>query len=178
MAVDYEAVIADLETKRAAFNASVDGAINGIRHVLNAIAGLPSGPGVTPHISSTAVVGGQQAALTPDAFFGLNLADAAIKYLQNVKKQQTTREIADALEAANYHHTSQNFVNTVNTALYRREKEDGDVVKIGRNWALAEWYPGRRRGPIAPKEHKVASLHPGEMIDPQVEGVTDGEKDA
>lgn len=146
MAVDYEAVIADLEAKRAAFNASVDGAILGIRHVLNAIAVLPSAPGVTPHISSTAVVGGQAAALTPDAFFGLGLAEASIKYLQTVKKQQTTREIADALEAANYHHTSQNFVNTVNTALYRRERDEADVVRIGRNWALAEWYPGRRKG--------------------------------
>ena len=78
-------------------------------------------------------------------FFGLGIGDAAVKYLQIVKRQQSTREIAEALVAANYPHTSRNFVNTVNTALYRRSKDDGDVIRIGRNWALAEWYPGRRR---------------------------------
>ena len=164
MPVDYDAVIADLEAKRAAFNASIDGAINGIRHVLSAIAVLPVAPGVAPHIPSTAVVGGQPSAVTPDVFFGLSLAEAVIKYLQIVKKQQTTREIADALEAANYHHTSQNFVNTVNTALYRRTRDEQDVVKIGRHWALAEWYPGRRKAGHA---KGVASLDPADMVEPE-----------
>ena len=75
---------------------------------------------------------------------GLSIAEAAIKLLQIVKRRQTTREIAEQLEKANYHHTSKNFINTVNTALYRRTKDEGDVVKISRQWALAEWYPGRR----------------------------------
>lgn len=139
--VDYDAVIEDLEQKRAAFNAAVDGAIQGIKHVLTAINGLPSGQA----LSGPPVEPFQQA-ITPATFFGLGLAEAAIRYLQIVKKQQTTREIAEALEAANYHHTSVNFVNTVNTALYRRERDGADVVRIGRSWALAEWYPGRRRG--------------------------------
>jgi hypothetical protein len=149
--IDYERVIADLESKRAAFNAAVDGAILGLRHVVAAIAGLPTVQIQGAHIPSTAVVGG---GITPDMFFGLGIAEAAIKYLSVVKKQQSSREITDALEAAGYHHTSQNFLNTVNTALYRRVKDEGDVVKIGRNWALAEWYPGRRR---------AASLRPSDF---------------
>jgi hypothetical protein len=161
-AVDYEAVIADLEEKRVAFNTAVDGAIQGIRQVLAAINGLPSGvqqtpPGTTVHLD---MAGG--ASITPATFFGLGLAEAAIRYLQVVKKQQTTREIADALESAHYHHTSQNFVNTVNTALYRRERDEADVVRIGRNWALAEWYPGRRRG-RAPAANEPDAMPPEEQ---------------
>lgn len=146
--IDYEKVISDLEAKRAAFNAAVDVAIQNMRFVMAAMNSLSVAPaagnlallGHAPKVSVTP--GG----VTPDAFFGLGIAEAAIKYLQIVKRQQTSRDIADALEGANYHHTSQNFVNTVNTALYRRERDEKDVVKIGRNWALAEWYPGRRKG--------------------------------
>jgi hypothetical protein len=141
--IDYERVIADLEAKRNAFNLSVDSAIQGIRHVLAAIGALPAAQQITgTHVSSTATV--NPPSLTPDAFFGLGIAEAAVRYLQIVKRQQMTREIAEALESANYHHTSQNFINTVNTALSRRLKDEGDVIKIGKKWALAEWYPGRR----------------------------------
>ena len=142
--VDYEKVLADLEAKRATFNAAVDSAIQGIRHVLSAVAGLQANGPVASHVGGTAAVQ-TPSTLTPDLFFGLSIGEAAVKYLAIVKKQQKTREIADGLEGANYHHQSANFVNTVNTALYRRERDEGDVVRIGRNWALADWYPGRRR---------------------------------
>jgi hypothetical protein len=148
--VDYEKVVADLEAKRATFNAWVDTAIQNMRQVLAAVSGIPqsmsvvgSGGGLFP-LSGTGNPHGTHA-LTPDAFFGLSIAEAVIKYLQSVKQQQTTREITDALLAAKYHNTSRNFINTVNTALYRRERDEGDVVRIGRAWALTEWYPGRRR---------------------------------
>lgn len=148
--VDYEKVVADLEAKRATFNAWVDTAIQNMRQVLAAVSGIPQsmsvvGSGGLPTPSGTGNPHGTSA-LTPDAFFGLSIAEAAIKYLEVTKRQQTTREITDALLGAKYHHTSQNFINTVNTALYRRERDDGDVVRIGRSWALTEWYPGRRRG--------------------------------
>ena len=142
--IDYEKVLADLEARRAAFNSAVDAAINGIRHVLSAVATLPAQPTAGPHTTPT-LVSGSSMSLSPDAFFGMSIAEAAVKYLSVVKRQQRSREIAEALETAGYHHTSTNFTNTVNTALYRRAKDDGDVVRIGRNWALAEWYPGRRK---------------------------------
>lgn len=157
--IDYEQVLADLEAKRVAFNTAMDNAITGIKTVL-ALSAVPLAqtvqPATTPAPPTTPT---STTVVTPDAFFGLGLADAAIKYLRLVKRQQTTREITDALEKANYHHTSQNFINTVNTALYRREKDEGDVVKISRHWALAEWYPGRRR--------KVASLNPKDFVEPE-----------
>jgi len=139
--IDYERVIADLEQRRANYNAAIDAAILAIKSILAAQTHpLPGGSTSAAQHRATSLKD-----LSPDAFFGLGLAEAAIRYLSIVKKQQTTREIADALEAAKYHHTSRNFVNTVNTALYRRERDEGDVVRIGRNWALSEWYPGRRR---------------------------------
>lgn len=170
MAVDYEVFIADLEAKRAAFNAWVDGAIQNIRQIQAAMAGVPlasNGSTITPGPSTETATPG---ILTPDAFFGLSLAEAAIKILQTVKKQQTTREITDALEAASYHHTSQNFINTVNTALYRRERDEGDVVRIGRNWALSEWYPGRRKN----RQNRAVDLT--EFVDPADEAASGGEE--
>ena len=147
--IDYDDVIADLEAKRAAINASIDAAIQGITHARAAMAAFSGLTGVQhlalPHIASTATVGPPAATVEPSTFFGLGVAEAALKYLATIKRQQSTREIADALEAAHYHHTSQNFPNTVNTALYRRERVEADVVKIDGKWALAEWYPGRRR---------------------------------
>jgi hypothetical protein len=164
MAIDYEAVIADLEAKRSAFNAWVDATLQGLRQIQAAMSSIPATQTLNlPTIPSGAIL--TPPSLTPDAFFGLNLAEAAIKVLQTVKKQQTTRELVDALETANYHHTSQNFVNTVNTALYRRERDEGDVVRIGRNWALAEWYPGRRRGGRRPDESSEAvSIRPSDAV--------------
>jgi hypothetical protein len=154
MAVDYDSVIADLEARRTAFNAAIDNAIQSLRHVMAAGAGGAA----VPISEAAAKFSTPSASVTPDAFFGMGLAEAAIKLLQIVKKQQKTREIADALEAANYHHTSANFVNTVNTALYRRARDEKDVIKIGRSWALAEWYPGRRKG-------MKASLRPSDFVE-------------
>jgi len=148
--INYERVIADLEARRTAFNAAIDASIQNLRTVL-AFGSAPVGGVVLTGVQAKGGTGTVTAPIytgaapTPDTFFGLSIAEAAIRWLSIVKKQQTTREIVDGLEAANYHHTSQNFINTVNTALYRRERDEADVVKIGRNWALAEWYPGRRR---------------------------------
>ena len=144
--IDYEKVVADLEAKRATFNTWVDTAIQSMRQVLAAVSGIPQAAANTP-VGPAGTPSLAPASVTPDAFFGLSIGDAAIRYLQIVKRQQSTREIADALVDAHYPHTSQNFVNTVNTALYRRSKDEEDVIRIGRNWALAEWYPGRRRSP-------------------------------
>ncbi len=161
--VDYDAVIADLEQKRAAFNTAIDNAIQGIRHVLNAINGLPA-TGLPGGVTGPLTVEPLPQTITPATFFGLSIAEAAIRFLQIVKKQQTTREIAEGLEEARYHHTSANFVNTVNTALYRRERDEADVVRIGRNWALAEWYPGRRRGrPASTTEEETEQPDEGEI---------------
>src|SRR5688572_25617181 len=113
--VDYEMFLADLETKRALFNTWVDSAIQNVRQVLAAVNAIPPQLGAMATQAPPNGAGMGPLTLSPDAFFGLGIGDAAVKYLQLVKRQQSTREIAEALTAANYPHTSRNFVNTVNT---------------------------------------------------------------
>jgi hypothetical protein len=137
--IDYEKVIADLEGRRLAFNASVDAAIIAIRAVLAAGTGIGR-----PHepVAASAAPNGH---LTPEMLFGKSIPEAAMTCLQTFKRPMGSKEIADALDAASYHHRSKNFPNTVNSILNRREENVGDVVRVGRQWGLAEWYPGRRR---------------------------------
>src|SRR5438477_411254 len=59
------------------------------------------------------------AMISDDAFFGLSITEAAKKYLGMVKRKQTVREIADALDRGGLPHTSSNFVATVATMLRR-----------------------------------------------------------
>lgn len=79
-----------------------------------------------------------------DTFVNQTALDAAMKYLAIIKRPQTPTEIAEALEAGGFTHSSKNFGNTIYTTLVRAEERGGDVIKVGRRWGLAEWYPGRR----------------------------------
>jgi hypothetical protein len=138
---DYENVILDLERRRAAYNAHVDALIQGLRTVVSAGVGSAAG-GATATAHSAHAPGGL---LTPESLFGKSIPEAAIIALQAIKKPLHAKEIAEALEGAAYHHRSKNFVNTVNSILNRREETIGDVMKVGKAWALPEWYPGRRK---------------------------------
>lgn len=134
--IDYNNVLADLEAKRDSLN----DAIEGIKKML-AISGsgLTAANGDVDQIDASDVRHG--------SFLGLNIADAALKLLAAAKKPMTSRSIAETLEKAGFHHTSKNFVNTVNTALYRMSLgDDPTVIRIGREgWGLRVWYPGWRR---------------------------------
>lgn len=125
---DYEAVIADLEAKKAEIEATIES--------LRKFAGSSATAGtarVTP------------ADIPSDAFFGMSIPDGIRKYLRMVKGKQTASTIAEGLERGGYQHTSANFGNTVRTALLRMAGKGGDVVRVGNGWGLSEWYPGRRR---------------------------------
>lgn len=136
--VDYEAVLADLRAKRA----SLDTAIAALEQI---------------HVGSSGS-GGSAAAAKPidpssipdDAFFGLSVVEAAKKYLALVKRKQSVKEIADALDRGGLPHTSSDFVGTVATML--RRANDAELAKVGRgDWGLAGWYGNRR-----PKSEPVA----------------------
>jgi hypothetical protein len=137
--VDYEAVLADLHAKRAAIDVAIT-AIEQLRSVGQAaattVAGVAPGKPVDP------------LTIRDDAFFGLSIGEAAKKYLQMVKRKQTVKEIADALERGGLPHTSSNFVATVGTMIGRLAKSDSDLVRVGRgDWGLAAWYGSRRPKP-------------------------------
>lgn len=149
--IDYELVLADLEAKRAA----LDSAIAGIRQMLSLGAQ-----------SATAANGGgrDSTIVESDTFFGMSIGDAAKKYLRMMKRKQPAAKIAEALDFGGLQHTSKSFPNTVRTTLIRLESE-GAVVQVGKEWGLAEWYPGLRKGKKdkdAAKESESAAESDGE----------------
>ncbi len=74
------------------------------------------------------------------SFADLTLTEATRRYLGMVKEPQSTAEIAEALERGGYPTKSRNFRNTVRSVLDRHSKTVGEIVKVQKNWGLAEWY--------------------------------------
>jgi hypothetical protein len=146
----YEGVIADLVAKRDA----IDATIANLRQLMSG--GSPIAIGTTPATTAIASKPIDPANIRDDAFFGLSIAEAGKRYLEMVKRKQTVKEIADALERGGLPHTSHNFVNTVGTMMNRAAGIDPELVRVGRGeWGLAAWYGNRRPKPVeAPKKRK------------------------
>jgi len=137
--LDIESVITDLEAKRAA----IDNAIQALRAL------YPAG---ADGAALSAIAGVVAKSVEPDkipsdAFFGMpSIGEAAKKYLNLVKRKQTTNQIVDALERGGFPHQSKTFYSTVYTALQRlEEQEGGDITRIGSEWAIASWYPSHAK---------------------------------
>jgi len=77
-----------------------------------------------------------------DTFFGLRAPEAIKTFLAMSKRPKSAQAILDALTAGGYATRSQNPLNSLRTALGRLEEVD-EVVRVGQDWGLAEWYPGR-----------------------------------
>lgn len=136
--IDYESVLADLRSKRE----KLDAAIAGIEVMLGQTS-TGSGVGVSKP--------GEPVAIAKDAFFQLSIVDATRKYLSMVKQPTNTKKIVEALLAGGYTSSSSNLNNTVFSVLKRQEKQVGDIIRVHKDWGLAEWYPGRRVKPSAKK---------------------------
>jgi hypothetical protein len=129
-AIDYRAVLADLKTKKLA----LDQAIMAVEAILGEVSTHSLAPG---HVSRGKDV--QQ-----DSFVGLNILQAAEKYLTITgRPAKTTEQIAGALIQGGLKVTQP----SVSTILRKSDKDgEGNVVKVGRAlWGLADWYPGRPR---------------------------------
>lgn len=131
--INYEAVIADLEAKKAHLETMIAG--------LRAVAGMGN-LGITPPSGSSpggggggTITGGKPA---PDAFLGKSIPEAAKMFLTSQRRKQSTQELMDALEAGGLPGSK---YSTVYAILRRRENQVGDIVNIKGDWALAEWYP-------------------------------------
>src|ERR1700676_2152931 len=84
-------------------------------------------------------------AIEADTFIGLNINQAAEKYLQMTgRPAKSTEQIAAALNQGGLSAT----VGSVSTILRRSDRGDSPVTRVGRSlWGLASWYPNRpRRG--------------------------------
>lgn len=127
--IDYEQVLADLKARRA----QLDSAIAAIEQMIGGITSAVPGVKTAESID-----------IAEDAFHGMSIADATKKYLSMVKRKRSTKEIMEALEDGGLPSSA---YNTVYAVLRRREEQVGDIVKVGNDWGLAEWYPGRQRRP-------------------------------
>jgi hypothetical protein len=145
--MDYAAILADLEGKRAALDAAIAsfraaiafGALGTASDVPPAVSGTLPGNLLVPSISGGEVPAG--------AFLGKSIPDATRLYLEIVKKKQTSAEIADALRKGGMETNSKNFPQMVHSVLDRaRKAENPQIVKLDRShWGLATWYPASLR---------------------------------
>ena len=135
--VDYMAILADLEAKKAALEHTIASFRQALSigalglNLTDASVGMQDAVG---HSFSTGEV--------PDgAFLGKSISEAAKLYLEIVKKKQTTREIAEALQKGGMESTSKkNWFPIVHAAIVRAYKAGG-IVKVGNQWGLPGWYP-------------------------------------
>jgi DNA-directed RNA polymerase delta subunit len=141
--VNYNAVLADLEARKA----QIESAIDAVKAILAAIGG-------------GSFDGANGGVFSPDniptgAFLRLSIADATKKYLDMVKTKQSVPQITQALERGGLPPAK---TNTVYAVLRRRENDIGDIIRLGDEWALAEWYPNnpniRKRASEKPKAKK------------------------
>lgn len=126
----YRTVLKDLERRKRAINAAIAGvtALLGESEAeLQACLPVP----LPKTQESRDVASG--------SFAGLTLTEAAQAYLDMVKEPQSTGEIAEALVKGGYDTKSRNFRNTVRSVLDRHAKTVGEIVKVHKNWGLAEW---------------------------------------
>lgn len=132
--INYSAVLADLEAKRAA----IDSAIGAIRQVLN----LGAEESVAPSPAASAQELPSEVRF--DSFFGMSTPDAVRKFLSMMKRPQLASEIGKALKDGGLPTTSANIAGIVGPTLTRM-KAAGDLVPIQGRWALSEWYPAGAR---------------------------------
>ncbi len=135
--LDYTAILADLEAKKAALEQT----IASFRQAMaaGALGQMSSDGTVIPSLNGPSFTGGEVPA---GAFLGKSITESTRLYLEIVKKKQTTREIADALRKGGMESTSNDFVGIVNAGLNRAHKSpNSGIVKVGTQWGLAGWYP-------------------------------------
>ena len=151
----YDAVIADLESKRDRLTAMIDT----LKQMMNL--GLPIA-------SATASVVLEPTTIPHDAFFGMKVPDAAKKYLawggnRNTKPHP---ELCDALLEGGFQTKSDNFREVVRSTLGRQS----DFVKIKGQWGLREWYPGHGGGA---RKSRRALVEESALIEPDPSGEGD-----
>jgi ribosomal protein S25 len=140
--LDYAAIIADLEAKKAAIEATISSLRSAM--ALGTLGagqgGDVSGGGASPTFANPYSMSGGE--VPAGAFLGKSIPEAARVYLEIVKKKQTSREIAEALLKGGIESTSNNFISIVHAILDRaRKSPNASIVKLGTQWGLAGWYP-------------------------------------
>ena len=131
----YATILADMEARRVA----LDTAIAGLRAAIAAgILGAFGELQVSPAAGNTAPSNAGFTDLPRGAFLGKTAREAIRLYLSTVRKKQTNKEIAQALQDGGLESTG-NFDKYITSALFRL-KEDGELLRFDDGWGLSEWY--------------------------------------
>jgi hypothetical protein len=135
--IDYSAIVADLEAKKAAIENTLASLRSAI--ALGALGQPGDAPAIPGAMSASSIFSGD----IPDgAFHGKGIPEATKLYLEIVKKKQTASEIANALKKGGMESTSSDFLAVVKAGLNRARKlQSSPLVKIGKHWGLKPWYP-------------------------------------
>jgi hypothetical protein len=144
--MDFSALLADWEAKRAA----LDAAIASLRAAIAAGALTATVTGETSAFQATGVVRqGTNAEIPNGAFHGKTVTAAIKAYLSAVRVKQSTRDIVEALKRGGTESTSDHFDNIVYNNLKRMHTVTGEIAKHGKLWGLSEWLsPSMRPAPI------------------------------
>jgi hypothetical protein len=141
--INYSAVLADLEARKV----ELESAIAAIKNILAAGGGFANG-------DSDGVISPEN--IPVGAFLRLSIADATKKYLDMVKTKQPVPAIQKALDRGGLPPVK---YTTLYAVLRRRESQFGDIIRIGEEWALSDWYPNnpnlRKRTPAKTNKGKA-----------------------
>jgi DNA-directed RNA polymerase delta subunit len=133
----YEAVLSDLYAKRD----EIESAINTILFLQGSgSSALPSG------VANGAVRPARSGVIPSNAFFGMSLVDASKKYIELSQAKRTLPQIVKGLEEGGM---PPQKPGTVYAALRRRESTVGDIMKVGEEWGLKDWFSGISIGEAA-----------------------------
>jgi hypothetical protein len=125
--INYEAVLADLEARRAQLDAAIA--------AIKAITGL--GPVSSAGVTSTAQTGNTN--IAHDTFFGLSIPEATKTLLGIMKRRLSTPDVIKYLTQGGMPEPA---YNTTYAVLRRRQNQIGDIININGEWSLKEWAPG------------------------------------
>ena len=149
----YEAVLADLIGKRDEIDAAIE-VVRKVREIVRGNVGL----GIA--MANGGLLGDSED-IQSDSFFGLTIADAAVKFLSKWanRKAQSTNVIIDALERGGL---KKSKYTTVYSILTRRAKKERDVVNVKGDWGLASWYLGG--APASKPSPRRVSMKPSTFV--------------
>ena len=125
--INYSAVLADLEAKRA----QLDSAIAAMKVLMEQTGTQAATAPPVPRIASLAEV-------PPNAFVGLSTSKAVRMLLEMMQRRLSVNEILQGLRAGGL---KPNKYRNVYAIMRDREAYRADIIKVGRQWGLAEWNP-------------------------------------
>lgn len=151
LTVDYNAVLADLERRRDQILAAIV-----------AVEGIIASVGASRPISQPSM--NANAGVPPGAFFTMSIPEATKKYLNMVKRKQSTNKLREALAQGGL---PQSKYSTIYAVLRRRESQVGDIINVDGEWALSEWNPN-----FTKKRNKAATAATAKQPDSPSESIS------